>query len=92
MGMFTAVECRPGTIVLHIETEDESLQLAATAFGDVEFIAYRSSSPAVANCGSVEPSLRVFATYRESEAAVRTTGIDGRAVAIEVLPDGYVPN
>ena len=39
--------------------------------------------------GAVEPPARVFATYHESDAAMQATGIDGRAVAIELLPETY---
>lgn len=91
VGMFTAVDCQGGTIVLHVDTEDESLRLDAAGFSAVDFIAYQSNTPQSIACGPQQAPKRVFATYRESDAAVQRTGIDGRAIAIEILPEGYVP-
>jgi len=90
LGSLTMVDCEAGTIVLHVETEDQPLRLSAASVVAVQFISYRTSQPAPLTCGAVEPPERVFATYLESDAAIQTTGIDGRAVAIEVLPEGYV--
>jgi tetratricopeptide (TPR) repeat protein len=90
VGMFTAVDCQGGTIVLHIETADESFRLAAAGLSAVDFITYQSSTPQSVACGPQQPPKRVFATYRESDAAAQRTGIDGRGVAIEILPEGYV--
>ena len=39
------------------------------------------------NCGPQKTRARVYATYRPVAAA----GIDGQAVAIEVLPDDFAP-
>lgn len=90
IGMLTAVDCQGGMIVLRVETEDESLRLAAAGFSAVDFITYQSTTAQSIACGPQQPPKRVFATYRESDAAVQTTGIDGRAIAIEMLPEGYV--
>ena len=90
VGMLTAVDCESGTVVLHVETEDESLRLRAASVEAVHFISYPSTAGKSMACGAVDPSTRVFATYVESDAAIQATGIDGRAIAIEILPEGYV--
>ena len=41
------------------------------------------------SCGPQPTRYSVYATYRP--AAAGTAGIDGDAVAIEVLPDGFTP-
>jgi tetratricopeptide (TPR) repeat protein len=89
VGTLTAVDCPSGTVVLHVETEDESLRLSASSVVAVQFISYHTTDQRPLACGAVTPPARVFATYLESEAAIQATGIDGRAIAIEVLPDGY---
>ena len=90
LGMLRTVECEPGRVVLHVETEDESLRLSAMSLTAVEFIAYPAGDRTAAACGPVSPPSRVFATYVESDAVMQATGIDGRATAIELLPDEYV--
>ncbi len=89
VGTLTAIDCEGGTVVLRVETEDESLRLRAASVGAVQFISYPSTAGKSMGCGPVDPSTRVFATYVESDAAIQATGIDGRAIAIEILPDGY---
>jgi tetratricopeptide (TPR) repeat protein len=86
-GTLKAVECESGTIVLRVDTEDESLRLSAARLDGVQFISYQPSGATSLVCGPSD--LRVFATYVESDAVIQATGIDGRAVAIEVLPEGY---
>ncbi len=90
-GKLIAIDCAPGAIVVHIDTEDESLRLSAAGVETVQFISYGGSGPKALTCGSAEPASRVFATYIESDATNQAAGIDGRAVAIEVLPASY-PN
>jgi tetratricopeptide (TPR) repeat protein len=90
VGSLTAVDCENGRIVLHVETKDESLRLSALNVVAVQFISYQSTAPKPLGCGALDPPARVFATYQESEAAIQATGIDGRAIAIEILPDEYV--
>jgi hypothetical protein len=55
---------------------------------DVDFISYRSSTPSEVNCGPQKGRDRVYATFRPAAAR---NGIDGQAVAIELLPDGFAP-
>jgi tetratricopeptide (TPR) repeat protein len=88
-GMLIAVECGTAAIVLRIVTDDESLRLSAASAAAVQFISYAATSQASIACGPVNPPTHVFATYVESDAATQATGIDGRAIAIEVLPEGY---
>jgi len=90
IGKLTAIDCESARIVLHVETDDESLRLSAANVAAVQFISYRAGDSKRLACGEMTPPARVFATYQESEAAIQATGIDGRATAIEVLPDDYV--
>jgi len=89
VGTLTTVECNGGRVVLHLETEDESLRLSAATISAVPVISYPAGDGTSLACGPVNPPSRVFATYVESDAVIQATGIDGRAIAIELLPDGY---
>ena len=78
-----------GSVVLQVETDDELLRLSAASLVAVQVISYQSTEPQALACGAVNPPSRVFATYQESESAIQATGIDGRAIAVEILPDDY---
>ena len=72
LGVFAAVECATGGLVLRIESERRVLRLSARSFDEVEFISYRKNGPNGVACGE-QP------------------GVDGNAVAIEVVEDDYLP-
>ena len=91
LGDFTLIECpRPGLIVLQVSSEGELRRFAAEQFDQVEFITYRPEPPSSVACGRVPPPRRVLATYRVTPGEWGPD-TDGEAVAIELLPDGYVP-
>lgn len=90
-GVLTTVECGRGSIVLVIEAEGEDLRLATEDLAKVEVISYRNMAPVSFGCGPVRPSPRVFATFREGDEPVAVSGIDGHAIAIELLPDDFTP-
>jgi tetratricopeptide (TPR) repeat protein len=87
LGTLDAVDCANGTIVLRVTSNGRTLSLRARQFADVEFISYRSNTPGQVNCGPQKTRDRAYATYRPDAAA----GSDGVAVAIELLPDDFVP-
>ena len=91
LGVFSAVDCRPGAIVLMVETASGPARLAVPSFDDVEFLSYRPDAPAGIPCGPQRPSYRVLATFRTDAPPLPNAGTPNRAVAIELLPDGYTP-
>jgi hypothetical protein len=88
LGTFDAVECVNGIIVLRVTSNGRTLALRAVRLADVDFISYRSSAPGEVTCGPQKSRALAYATYRP-DASV--DGIDGVAVAIELLPDDFVP-
>jgi Flp pilus assembly protein TadD len=88
LGTFEAVDCINGDVVLRVASEGRVLALRAKQLADVDFISYRSSTPSEVNCGPQKGRDRVYATFRPAAAS---NGIDGQAVAIELLPDGFAP-
>ena len=91
LGTFAAVDCRPGVIVLQIDTASGPLRAAVKTFDEVEFLTYRPDSPTSVPCGAQRPAYRVLATYRTDRALPPAAGTANRAVAIELLPDGFAP-
>ena len=87
-GTFSAVECRPGSIVLQVDTSTGPVRLAVKRLEEVDFLTYRQDSPASIACGAQRPAFPVLATYR-NDAPIAGTNTPNRAVAIELLPDGF---
>jgi len=87
-GTFSAVECRPGSIVLQVDTSTGPVRLAVKRLEDVDFLTYRQDSPGSIACGAQRPAFPVLATYR-NDAPIAGTNTSNRAVAIELLPDGF---
>lgn len=90
LGVFRMIECRQDQIVLHVDSEGRLLRIAAKQLAEVDFVSYRSETPGSVGCGALSSPLRVLATYRANAPGAADT-IDGIAVAIELLPDGYTP-
>jgi cytochrome c-type biogenesis protein CcmH/NrfG len=89
LGTFDAIDCVNGSVVLRVSSDGRVLALRTKQLADVDFISHRSSTPGEVNCGPQKSRDRVYATYRPDGAA---GGIAGQAVAIEVLPDDFVPS
>ena len=90
LGVFESVGCGQDQVVLRVITDRGPVHLEAKAFSDIEFISYRPDPPKSVACGPAERTLRVLATYRPFEAR-SPAGIDGYAVAVELIPDNYTP-
>jgi Tfp pilus assembly protein PilF len=89
LGMFVAADCLKDGVVLHVAVDGRTLRLTARGFDDVEFIAYVENPPQSIPCGVFGTASRVLATYRALAGAA--AGIDGQAVAIELIPAGFTP-
>lgn len=90
LGTFEAIDCENGAVALRVAAAGRVLRLRTRQLADVDFISYRSSQPGVVSCGPQTERHRVYATY-VPDAAGSGPDNDGIAVAIEVLPDGFVP-
>jgi hypothetical protein len=91
-GVFRGVVCsQGGPIVLVVQTASETMRFSAGRLDQVDFISYRSDTPGQVNCGEAQGSQSVLATYRPAARTGSATSIHGVIVAIELLPDGYVP-
>jgi tetratricopeptide (TPR) repeat protein len=90
LGTFVAVECRPAAVVLRVDTAAGPVLMAVPGFRDMQFLSYRQDASGSVPCGPQRPVYRVLATFR---AGPPVPGADtpNRAVAIELLPDGFTP-
>jgi hypothetical protein len=79
--VLTAIECRQGAIVFHMDGESPASRLSAPSFADVDFITYRSDLTGSVSCGPMKEPMRVYVTMRPAAA-----GGERVVVAVEVLP------
>jgi tetratricopeptide (TPR) repeat protein len=88
-GVLEGIECSPERIVLLVRTTDGLLRAAAPRFMDIEFIAYRKLATMQVSCGKQDPLNEVYLTWRQPAGA--GPGSDRTVVAVEILPEGFVP-
>lgn len=91
-GLFTQIDCARGLIVLHVSTPGGTLLLRAPGFDAIDFISYRSSTPGTVSCGVRPQPEDVYVTWRAEQASISIGMSQGIAVAVELLPDGFVPS
>jgi len=89
LGVFEAVQCGPKGVVFVVRTAERVLRARAARFEDVEFFAYRTLASPSINCGAQKPAMEVYLTWRTPPGSNEAT--EGTAVAIEVLPESFVP-
>ena len=90
-GLFRGVVCSQRSIVLVVQTASQTMRFSARRLDEVDFISYRSGTPGQVTCGQARGQQSVLATYVPAARTRSATGIQGAIVAIEMLPDGYVP-
>ncbi len=86
--MFEGVECPRDGVIFKVRLPSRLLRVSAKTFSQVEFFTYRSEPPGQVACGARPKPERIYLTYRAAGAA---GGLDGVAVAIELLADDYQP-
>jgi tetratricopeptide (TPR) repeat protein len=88
-GVFEAVECGQDGVVLVVRTATSLLRARAASFMDIDFIAYRPLASMAVNCGPQTPRLEIYLTWRAPSGA--NAPASGTAVAVEILPEGFIP-
>jgi tetratricopeptide (TPR) repeat protein len=92
LGMFRAIECpRTGGVILNVDADGKPFRLEAKRLSEIDFITYRTDQGGSVTCGALPMPQRVFATYRARAGAAAPGATEGDAVAIELLPDEYLP-
>jgi len=88
VGTFTALECLQGQIVFVIETDGRTWRLRRNPDREPTLRSY-GPSPAL-GCGSLAGAFRAVVTYVEPVGEIAPGApVDGDAVAIEIVPDGF---
>jgi tetratricopeptide (TPR) repeat protein len=88
-GIFEAVDCSDSGIRLVVRSASALWRARAAKMSDIDFIAYRQLSTASVNCGRQTPPMPVYLTVRPAPDGA--AGADPIAVAVEILPEGFIP-
>lgn len=91
-GRFVRVECGGPIVQFHVAT-DEGMLRFTEVLGGVQVIAYAPAAPSF-SCGNVRNPPVVLATYRPGSPGAQAGGADmvhGVVVALEIVPEGFVP-
>jgi len=90
-GVFVGVECMPGQVVLQMRVPGSTLRVRAARFADVVFTSYRQVPVPPVVCGPRTPPDEVYVTWKGDNGSDGTPGEPGTAVAVELLPEGFIP-
>ena len=83
-GVFQTIDCRQNGVILVVRAADAVIRAHAASLSAVEFVTYRTSVGGQISCGA-QPDQPAVLTWRAR------TGDLPVAIALELLPDGFVP-
>jgi tetratricopeptide (TPR) repeat protein len=87
-GILERIDCDADGVSIVVQTASARLSARAPSLNDVGFIAYDAARPRAIRCGG-QDAAEIYLTWRPSEVpGIATTGA---AVAVEILPVGFVP-
>ncbi|MEQ1757282.1 MAG: tetratricopeptide repeat protein [Vicinamibacterales bacterium] len=87
-GMFRAVECSAGTILLVVEANGRTLRFETRQLASVAFITFRADAPGGVDCGLLGKAFPAIITFRANTGAGSAPS-DGTVVAVELVPDDF---
>jgi hypothetical protein len=83
-GTLESLNCRGQDVEFVVRTNEGTVR-ASGRFGEIRVITYREESVGDLRCGQDTRSLPVLLTWKPADGESR------RAIAVEFLPDGFVP-
>jgi hypothetical protein len=83
-GTLLSVECGRSGIVIEMAVGQDVVRARASSFAAVDFVTYRATTAGTISCGA-QPAEPALLTWRPVAEGLPV------AVALELLPDGFVP-
>jgi tetratricopeptide (TPR) repeat protein len=87
-GVFESIECDADVLIIVVRTVKTVVRVRFASFADVDFVRHGTDLGREMRCGAQGPA-EVYLTWRRAAAA--GDGTAGIAVALEFLPDGFIP-
>ena len=82
-GTIQGIECTRGGVVVVFGTPQGATRASAPSLASIMFVTFRSQTGGAISCGAQVAAPALLTTRREGTRTI--------AVALELLPDGYVP-
>jgi FimV-like protein len=82
-GTMQGIECTRSGVVVVIGTPQGATRASAPSLASIVFVTFRSQTGGAISCGAQVPAPALLTTRQEGTRTI--------AVALELLPDGYVP-
>lgn len=82
-GALQGIECGRNGVVVVIGTPQGARRASAPSLASIAFVTFRSQTGGAITCGAQAPAPALLTTRQEGTRTI--------AVALELLPDGYVP-
>jgi FimV-like protein len=82
-GTLQGIECGRSGVVVVIGTPQGAMRASAASLASIAFVTFRSQTGGAISCGAQAPAPALLTTRLEGTRTI--------AVALELLPDGYVP-
>jgi tetratricopeptide (TPR) repeat protein len=86
-GIFESIDCDADILLIVVRTASTVVRARFATFTDVDFVSHGTGSGRELTCGAQGPA-EVYLTWR---GPAGNAGIQGTAVALEFLPDGFIP-
>ena len=85
-GTLERIDCvGNGPVTLVVRSGTDVKRFTALQFSDIDFFTYREQQSGSVSCGNRKPPEAVYVTWRA--LSTPATGVTGRPVAVEFLPD-----
>jgi FimV-like protein len=82
-GTLQDIECGRSGVVVVIGTPQGPMRASAPSFASIAFVTFRSQAGGAISCGAQAPVPALLTTRQEGTRTI--------AIALELVPDGYVP-
>lgn len=91
-GYFRRIDCQRAQVVVHVERAEGPRRVGTARLEQVLVLSYRDDVAGDITCGAAHAGATVLVTWTSTSEPPGGWGeLDGRVVALEFVPPGYVP-
>lgn len=90
-GYLRQIECRASQVVIHVQLHEGVRRVGASRLENVVVFSYRDDVKGDITCGTTEAGKTVLVTWTTPPQGENGAVTEGRVVAIEFVPPGFIP-
>jgi tetratricopeptide (TPR) repeat protein len=91
IGILQAIECQPKAALIVVTVDGHVTRYASGTLAAIDFISYLPNPPKSVTCGPFQPVQQALITFRSNTPETMAANAAGEVVAVEIVPDGYLP-